>query len=196
MNSLYGLILAGGKSTRMGEDKGLIPYYGIEHRLYLAGLLVPFCDKVFISCNQHPPSKNESAVNYLMDCVPSKGPISGLLSAFQTHPESAWLVVPCDLPLFSSQHVKQLIGERDLNVLATLFKSPTRDVPEPLIGIWESASFPLIEKQFKEGNYRLRNLLKNDQIRLVTVRDPEGLTNVNTPEEKREFSLAHPSVQF
>ena len=193
---LYGLVLAGGKSNRMGEDKSLISYFGIEHRIYLAKILAPFCDKVYISCQHEPISKKTSEFNLLTDLVPSKGPMSGLLSAFLTHREVAWLIVPCDLPLFSAKNIRQLLDERDLSGIATVFKSATNPFPEPLIGIWEPSAFPLIEAQFNGGNYSLANILKNNQICLVTALDPEGLTNVNTPEEKRAFSLEHPSVQF
>lgn len=196
MHPLYGLVLAGGKSSRMGEDKGQISYFGMEHRIYMGKILSSFCDKVYISCQQEPISKNTSEFNLLTDLVPSKGPMSGLLSAFLTHKEAAWLLVPCDLPLFSAKNVVQLLNERDSKSIATVFKSATHSFPEPLIGIWEPAAFPLIKEQFEKGNYSLTNILNNNQICLVTALDPEGLTNVNTPEEKRAFSLEHPSVQF
>lgn len=79
---LYGLVLAGGKSTRMGEDKGLISYFGLEHRIYLAKLLAPFCEKTYISCQEVQLSDNLDGYNPLIDLVPSKGPMSGLISAF------------------------------------------------------------------------------------------------------------------
>lgn len=196
MNPLYGLVLAGGKSIRMGEDKSQISYFGIEHRIFLAKMLAPFCEKVYISCQQEQISKNTIDFNTITDQVPSKGPMSGLLSAFLLHKEVAWFIVPCDLPLYSARNIKQLITERDPNAIATVFKSTTNNLPEPLTGIWEATAFPLIQEQYNEGNYSLINILNHNQICLVTALDPEGLTNVNTPEEKRAFSLAHPSVQF
>lgn len=196
MYPLNGLVLAGGKSTRMGKDKSLISYFGLEHRKYLAKILAPFCVKVYISCRNEQISENNFDFNPLTDQVPSKGPMSGLLSAFLTHREAAWLIVPCDLPLFSAKNAKQLIDERDSNAMATVFKSPKNHFPEPITGIWEPAAFPLIQEQFNLGNYSLINILNDNHICLVTALDPDGLTNVNTPEEKRAFSLAHPSVQF
>ncbi len=193
---LYGLVLAGGKTTRMGEDKGLISYFGLEHRIYLAKLLSPFCEKTYISCQENQLSENLDGCNPLIDLVPSKGPMSGLISAFLTHPNAAWLVIPCDLPLFSAKNITQLITERNVQGIATVFSSANHDYPEPLIGIWEPSAFPLIEQQYKEGNYSLLNILNNNYISLVSVLDPEGLTNVNTPEEKRALSLLQPSVQF
>jgi molybdopterin-guanine dinucleotide biosynthesis protein A len=190
------LVLAGGKSTRMGEDKGLISYFGLEHRIYLAKLLSPFCEKTYISCQENQLSENLDGCNPLIDLVPSKGPMSGLISAFLTHPNAAWLVIPCDLPLFSAKNITQLITERNVQGIATVFSSANHDYPEPLIGIWEPSAFPLIEQQYKEGNYSLLNILNNNYISLVSALDPEGLTNVNTPEEKRVLSLLHPSVQF
>ena len=193
---LYGLVLAGGKSTRMGEDKSLISYFGLEHRIYLAKMIAPFCEKTYISCQENQLSENLDGCNPLIDLVPSKGPMSGLMSAFLTHPNAAWLVIPCDLPLFSTKNITQLINERDEQGIATVFSSADHDYPEPLIGIWEPSAFPLMEQQYKEGNYSLLNILNNNYISLVSALDPEGLTNVNTPEEKRALSLPHPSVQF
>ena len=193
---LYGLVLAGGKSTRMGEDKSLISYFGLEHRIYLAKLLAPFCEKSYISCQEDQLSENLDGCNQLIDLVPSKGPMSGLISAFLTHPNAAWLVIPCDLPLFSAKNITQLITERNVQGIATVFSSESHDYPEPLIGIWEPSAFPLIEQQYKVGNYSLLNILNNNHISLVSALDPEGLTNVNTPEEKRALSLLQPSVQF
>jgi molybdopterin-guanine dinucleotide biosynthesis protein A len=193
---LYGLVLAGGKSTRMGEDKSLISYFGLEHRIYLAKMIAPFCEKTYISCQENQLSENLDGCNPLIDLVPSKGPMSGLISAFLTHPNAAWLVIPCDLPLFSAKNITQLITERNVQGIATVFSSESHDYPEPLIGIWEPSAFPLIEQQYKVGNYSLLNILNNNYIFLVPALDPEGLTNVNTPEEKRALSLLHPSVQF
>jgi len=193
---LHGLVLAGGKSTRMGEDKSLIAYFGLEHRIYLAKMIAPFCEKTYISCQENQLSENLDGCNPLIDLVPSKGPMSGLISAFLTHPNAAWLVIPCDLPLFSTKNITQLINERAEQGIATVFTSSNHDYPEPLIGIWEPSAFPLLEQQYKEGNYSLLNILNNNHISLVTALDHEGLTNVNTPEEKRALSLLHPSVQF
>ena len=193
---LYGLVLAGGKSTRMGEDKSLISYFGLEHRIYLAKMIAPFCEKTYISCQENQLSENLDGCNPLIDLVPSKGPMSGLISAFLNHPNAAWLVIPCDLPLFSAKNITQLITERNVQGIATVFSSANHDYPEPLIGIWEPSAFPLIEQQYKVGNYSLLNILNNNHIFLVPALDPEGLTNVNTPEEKRALSLLHPSVQF
>ena len=98
--------------------------------------------------------------------------------------------------LFSIKNITQLLKERDVRGIATVFKSTNHDFPEPLIGIWEPSAFPLLEQQYREGNYSLLNILNNNHIFLVTASDPEGLTNVNTPEEKSALSLLHPSVQF
>jgi molybdopterin-guanine dinucleotide biosynthesis protein A len=186
---LFGLVLAGGKSTRMGKDKGRLSYYGIEHRVYLAKMIHPFCEKTYISCPPTPCSDSLNGFNPLVDTVPSVGPMSGLLSAFLLYPQVAWLVIPCDLPLFSEKNITQLIQERNDQCIATVFRSADSNDPEPLIGIWEPTAFPLMEQQFKKGNYSLLNLFKKNQVSLVTAREPEGLTNVNTPEEKSALSL-------
>ena len=64
---LYGLVLAGGKSTRMGEDKSLIAYFGLEHRIYLAKMIAPFCEKTYISCQEDQLSENLFSIDYVRD---------------------------------------------------------------------------------------------------------------------------------
>ena len=61
-SALNGLVLAGGKSTRMGEDKGILQWYGKEQRYYVADMLATFCEEVFISCR--PEQTNAIDKNY------------------------------------------------------------------------------------------------------------------------------------
>ena len=94
---IYGLVLAGGQSTRMGKDKGLIPYHGLPQREYLYHLLSRVCDKTFLSIR--PDQKDEiDDMEVIIDKDEYKGPYNGLLSAHKEYPEVAWLVVACDLP--------------------------------------------------------------------------------------------------
>jgi molybdopterin-guanine dinucleotide biosynthesis protein A len=74
--ALNGLILAGGKSTRMGQDKGMIDYHGKPQREYLVDLLKPYCLEVFIS------SKENIKQNTIADHFDLDSPLNGILSAF------------------------------------------------------------------------------------------------------------------
>jgi molybdenum cofactor guanylyltransferase len=180
---LHGLVLAGGKSERMGLDKGLIEYHGIPQREYIAGLLRPLCQEVFISCR---PGQAEGLKNPLPDTIDGLGPFGALASAFRLYPDAAWLVIACDLPLLDEETIAQLIRYRDTSRIATAFNSPTEQFPEPLITIWEPRSYPVLLQFLAQGYSCPRKVLINSEVQLLDAANPQALRNVNTQEEMEE----------
>ena len=86
VDKIYGLVLSGGKSTRMGKDKGLITYHGVPQREYLYQLLEKVCERTFISIREEQASEVSSAVNTIVDEDVFKGPFDGILSAHNKYP--------------------------------------------------------------------------------------------------------------
>lgn len=180
---IYGLVLAGGKSMRMGEDKGLIQWHGIPQRNYTAQLLEQFCNEVFISCRQEQVTEIGQAFQTIKDNVDGKGPIVGILSAFKKYPDVAWLVIACDLPLIDKETISHLIESRDENVIATTYKSPHDGLPEPLITIWEPSSVAALNC-FREQGYNCpRKVLINSNAKIIEPLSAQALMNANTPED-------------
>ena len=182
---LYGLVLAGGKSIRMGQDKGTIAWHGREQRYYMADLLHNVCDKVFISCRPEQQSEIDPEYKTLPDTHEGSGPIIAMLSAFKAYPEAAWLITACDLPLLDLITLRYLIHNRDIAKIATTFESPFDTLPEPLITIWEPQSKELLQAYYEEGFKCPRKLLiKNDgQVKILIAPNPGVLMNANTPED-------------
>ena len=180
---INGLVLAGGKSQRMGFDKGAVNWHGTEQRYYLADLLKPFCDAVFISCRAD--QKNEINSNYLSlaDTFTDLGPYGAILSAFREKPDSAWLVIACDLPLMDENTLQYLVDSRNPSAVATAYQSPVNEFPEPLITIWEPKSYSLLLSFLAQGYSCPRKVLINSDVSLVNALNPDALTNVNTPDE-------------
>ena len=87
------LILIGGKSSRMGTDKGLLNYHGKPQREYLFDLAKKYCTEVYFSCRAEQQFSEQSIIDTY-----SLGPMGGILSAFDFNPNTAWLVVACDMP--------------------------------------------------------------------------------------------------
>ncbi|SET88349.1 NTP transferase domain-containing protein [Hymenobacter actinosclerus] len=185
---LRGLVLAGGRSQRMGQDKGQLAYHGQQaQRAYAAELLAPFCHDVHVSCRPDQITELEYAgLRPLPDSFLDLGPLSGLLSAFRLDPNAAWLVVACDLPLLSAATLSHLVAHRQPGRLATTFQSPENDWPEPLITIWEPASYGQLLRFLALGYSCPRKTLINSDIELLTPPAPQELRNVNTPEEAAE----------
>lgn len=182
---LFGLVLAGGKSRRLGEDKGLINWHGKKQRYYLADLLNRHCQDTYISCRQDQDKEIED-LNYrtiLDNFAGVDGPYGALISAMKEYPKASWLVVACDLPFFDEQAIEALIKERDPSYIATAYKSPVNGLPEPLAAIWESASLPVLLELFKTDAISCprKALIKNaDIVKLIEPKLPNTVVNVNT----------------
>lgn len=180
-NALNGLVLAGGKSVRMGTDKGALIWHGKEQRYYMADLLRTLCRTVFISCRPEQQGEIDPAYPILPDRVQGLGPAAGILTAFEYDRHSAWLVVACDLPLLDAATLQCLIQQRDPSSIATTFKSPHDGLPEPLVTIWEQASHPVLVQFAAQGITCPRKVLLNSRVNMIEPPCPEALLNANTP---------------
>lgn len=178
-----GLVLAGGKSVRMGKAKDLLHWHGKEQRYFAADLIAPFCEEVFISCRQDQLENFDPCYKALTDTFLNMGPFGGILSALRSRRDTAWLVVACDLPLLDPKSLEFLLRSRDPEKAATTYESPFDGLPEPLITIWEPKSYPLLLHFLGMGNTCPRKVLINSDTLILKPENPDALMNVNTPED-------------
>lgn len=184
-----GLVLAGGRSVRMGRDKGAIAWHGKPQREHLADLLKSLCDEVFISCRPGQEAEIESAYQTLPDTFSELGPYGAILSAFRQNPNCTWLVVACDLPLLDRDTLDFLLKNRQPRRVATVFESPFDQMPEPLIALWEPKSYAVLLSFLAQGYSCPRKVLLNSDALILQAPDPTALTNVNTPEEMEKVRM-------
>lgn len=183
---INGLVLAGGKSTRMGTDKDVMKWHGKEQRYYAADLLKSFCNEVFISCRPDQVATIDEAYLALPDTFLNMGPTGGILSALRSQRDKAWLVVACDLPLLNEETLRYLITNRNKNNIATTYESPYDGLPEPLITIWEPESYPVLLNFLGKGMTCPRKVLMNSETSILKPLQPQALMNVNTPEDAKK----------
>lgn len=183
MTLLSGLVLAGGKSARMGRDKGSLNYHGVSQRVFAARLLSEFCQDVFVSCRAEQASLLEPELKPLVDTFHDLGPTGGILTALHFKPESAWLVVACDLPFLSSDALRWLIDARDPSKVATAYQNPDDRLPEPLIAIYEPQSREGLLSAVQQGKNCPRKFLLNADCKFILPEKRETVANINTPEE-------------
>lgn len=179
---INGLVLAGGRSIRMGFDKSLIEWHGKEQRDHMADILKEICNDVFISCRA---DQEQQIHNYktITDSFTGIGPYGAILSAFRSNPDAAWLVTACDLPLLDKATLQYLIDYRNTSAIATTFESPHDGLPEPLITIWEPKAYPILLSFLAQGSSCPRKVLRNNDVQIVKSQYPVKLMNVNTEEE-------------
>ena len=183
---LHGLVLAGGKSQRMGKDKGAIDYHGKAQRIHLYELLQHFCSEVFLSGRSEQIAEWQKDYPCLPDTFTGLGPFGAILSAMRHNPRAAWLTVACDLPLLDQASLDFLVSQRHPSKIATAFYNPATDFPEPLITIWEPRAYPVLLHYLSIGYSCPRKVLINSDIQIVKLPDAQVLKNVNSPEEYEE----------
>lgn len=189
---LYGLVLAGGESRRMGRDKGLIAYRGAAHRQVLYALLRSVCDRVFLSVNAGQPRPEPERFEYLIDQpkYAGNGPIGAVMGFRDAYPGVALLLVSCDLPYFGSEALLALMAARDLSRPATAFLNPENDRPEPLVTIYEARFLDHLAEHFGRGIRSLQRILLEDPPALIRSYDPRWILSADTPEDVQRARAA------
>ena len=183
---LFGLVLAGGASTRMQRDKAAIEYHGQSQLHWTFHLLSHVCAATFVSVR--PDQREEptrAGLPQIVDRQPGIGPVAGISAALHAHPKAAWLVVACDLPFLNEQTLRYLVEHRDARKLATVFKSSHDELPEPLCAIWEPAAREPLLAYVAAGKHCPRKFLINADTLLLDLPDGHALDNVNTADEYR-----------
>jgi molybdopterin-guanine dinucleotide biosynthesis protein A len=185
---LRGLVLAGGLSQRMQTDKGRLRYgaQGREQREVAAALLAEVCQDVFVSCRAEQADELPAGLQPLPDTFIGLGPVGGILSAFQRDPNAAWLVLACDLPFLTGATLHELVAGRQPSRLATGFRSPNNEFPEPLITIFEPRAYPELLRFLSLGYSCPRKMLINSDVEVLPTPAAGELRNVNTPAEREE----------
>jgi len=182
---LKALVLLGGKSSRMGEEKGLIQYHEKTQAEHLVSLLEEIGLEVFLSVREEQ-KENYSFLNrpFITDQLQGAGPLGGIASAMRTFPKTAFLVVACDLPNLQKEQLEFLLKNRNAKAFATCYESPMDRGPEPLCSIYEPKSFSALMKVWVNGKSCPRKMLFNRSVEILPIQDSKFLVNANTPEER------------
>lgn len=185
---IHGLILTGGKSQRMNEDKGALQYHSGQNQIeYSKKLLSGVCEEVFVSCREDQKDLPFlQGHNLLFDNFPSTGPSTGILTAQNSNDAVSWLVLACDLPYLGKDTIIDLVNNRNPFKNATCFLNPQRKWPEPLCTIYEPKSYLKLMQYFAQNRPCPRKVLFNSNINALTLMDEMALDNVNNPSEKEQ----------
>ena len=181
---LWGLVLAGGESRRMGRDKGNLALLGEPQATVAWQMLDRACSRAFVSVRPgqtqtRPYSKLPQIVDDGRDAT---GPVAGLLAAWKRYEDVAWLLLAADMPFVDEAMLQVLIENRDATALATAFRR-REGKPEPLCTIWEPGARVVLRRRASTGERSLGGLLEVSPVRWIEPGDAATLASVNTPEE-------------
>ncbi len=183
---VYGLVLAGGRSRRMGKDKGKLAFEGKELRLHIYDKLSPYVEKCFLSVRE---DQEDELKDYplIIDQIPDIGPIGALISAFMYRPNVSWLVVACDQVLTEGKAFEKILKERDSSKVATVYSNKETNRPDPFTAIWEPKSYSKLLEFHRSGNISPTKVLNASDIKIINPENKDWLFNMNTPEDTKKI---------
>ena len=183
-DTIYGLVLAGGESRRMGRDKALLIRDRHSQLAHIVALLEGITERVYVSSRQEQQDDPErSRFENIVDRYADIGPVAGILSAMDAQPNIDWLVVACDLPNIDATTLSFLLEQSDPKQQFTAFKSNYDGLPEPLCALYRSGSGAIIRRFVEDGIVCPRKILIRSDTQLLEQPDPAALDNINTPED-------------
>ena len=187
---LYGLVLAGGESRRMGRDKAGLVHGGQSQLAYIVSVVEPLVDRVFVSTSAKQQNEVErSRFDQIVDRYQDMGPVAGILSAMDEYPEVDWLVVACDLPNIDASTISHLLEHRSPDQPFSAYGSSHDGLPEPLCAVYAAGSADIVRGFVAEGIHCPRKMLIRSDTLLLEQPDPHALHNVNTPEDLEDSVL-------
>jgi len=188
--AVYGLVLAGGRSRRMGRDKALLDRGGQSQLEFAVELLDGCVDRVFVSTrNEQKDEAERRRFEQIVDRYDDLGPVAGILSAMDEYPDADWLVVACDLPNIDARTVLYLIDHRATSKPFVAYASSHDGLPEPLCALYRQGSDRIVRQFVDEGIHCPRKVLMRSDTLLLDQPDPRALDNVNTPDDLADSVL-------
>lgn len=189
MHAAAGIVLAGGKSTRMGTNKALLPLGQQSLLDTIVAVLRPLFAEIIVVSNT-PELYQGLNVRLARDIVPDRGPLSGIHAGLMASPYRYNFVVPCDMPFLDPDLISHFLRQ-----------APGYDVVvprqgeylQPLHAVYSRDCLAAIESCFRQGKYKTVAFYPLVKVRYIDVYDLEGFSglervflNINTPDDLAE----------
>lgn len=193
---VWGCVLIGGKSSRMGTPKHLIVQDGQTWVERTVGLLQRSFDQVVLAGAGDVPA-SLGTFPRVPDVEGVGGPLAGILAAFRAYPQVSWLVVACDQPDISLGAVDWLLSCRQPGVLAVLPDIAGIGRVEPLLAYYDRNIASVLEDMAAQGHRRMNRLQSIPGVKTPTP--PSNLHdswhNINTPKDLAQSQGCLPRIR-
>ena len=188
MTDCCAVLLRGGKSRRMGQDKACLPWKDGLTFLQAVAVQMDFLPEKYLSVAAAVPRELSADWSVLPDRVPGCGPMGGIWTALTTCRADWALVASCDVPAVERTLFLRLLKERASGDYEIIYPATPDGRLHLTCALYEKRAAQILEQQIRRGDYRLRNLLSLCRCRTIPVNDPAEirmLTNVNTKDSFR-----------
>ncbi len=196
ITDVTGILLAGGKSRRMGEDKRFL-HVG-ERTLFeqsLAVLRSIFRDVLIVIAQDSPPLETDAAV--IRDLVSDCGSLGGLYTGLSQATTEHVFVVACDMPFLNQEAVRYVIG---LKEEADIVMAEGKNGLQPMHAVYSRRCLPVFAEMVRTHHLKIQDIVAHPslKVRLINMAelsriDPEGRSflNVNTPADLEAARKLH-----
>ena len=184
MNKITGIILAGGKSSRMGRDKAFIPFQGKKMIQYSIDAMKEVCPDILICAND--PSYELFGYPVVGDNFKNIGPLGGLEAALSVSKTEINLFAPCDSPYLKPGLFIEIL-KRCEDYDAVVPKLDGGFI-QPLAGYYSRKILPEIRQRIRVGDCKMQNLLRTVKTGYIPVKDYDMFRNMNRPGDLKFIS--------
>ncbi len=176
------VIFAGGKSSRMGEDKSLLPFAAYPTMAeFQQDKLSSLFDEVYISAKE---DKFDFDCRVIQDNYTESSPLIGLISVFETLKAEEVFILSVDAPFVNKETIEKILAQNEKGNDAIVAQSPSG--VQPLCGLYKRSILPLAYMQLEKENHRLGDLLRLAHTLFVAFDEDVPFTNLNHPEEYQQ----------
>lgn len=197
-NDVTGLILAGGRGSRMGGiDKGLQPFRGVPLAMHTMMRLAPQTGHVLINANRNLAAYESFGAPIVVDAANDfAGPLAGMLAGLQQCETPFMVTAPCDSPLLPIDLVARLgqaLVEHDAEIaMAATREADGRLQGHPVFMLMHATVLPSLMQALAEGEHKIAAWASRHRTERVLFDDANAFSNVNTLDELR--ALEHTST--
>ncbi|MHC4474652.1 MAG: molybdenum cofactor guanylyltransferase [Planctomycetota bacterium] len=178
------IIMAGGGSTRMGQDKSMLPIRGQPMIARIYDQLRPHFAQILVSAND-ACKYGFLGAEVILDRTADRGPLMGIASALKASANDVNFVMACDIPEIDIAFVRAMIRQlRDNDVVLPMTGSSRY---EPLLAVYKKGLLATIEHSLAAGKNRIMDALRCCKVKHVDLRGAQWLTNLNSMSDYREF---------
>ncbi len=183
-----GIILAGGKSSRMeGADKAKMLYKDKSLTANAYAILAPLCNELIVSSNQQALGLAKGT-KIVGDNYKNIGPLAGLQATLAEAKNEICLVITCDTPLLNTAFYQFLLANlADFDAVIATENSKFH----PLASVLKKSILPILEKNILIQNYKILDILNQTNICKVDITkkfDAKMLSNINTPTDFKQLN--------
>lgn len=187
--NITGIILAGGKSTRMGSDKGFLLLNGKPFVQYSIVALKPLVSEILIVSDN--PDYDVFGLKRINDITKNAGPIAGICSGLEASTTEYNLILSCDIPLITSEILQKLID--NIDEISEIIQVESQGKSMPLIALYKKQVAKTFNTFLQAGERRLRVAIKNCKSKNIVLEKKHKYStmNVNTQTELKAVEDAY-----